>query len=237
MSYKALIVLIVALSVRCFATITITQHTANMANGTGGTVSCALASTGSAHNIIIGTAIEGPIRVVSAVASVTDSQGNPYLPATGSVAANSGGFYRSEIWHSLAATSGVTSVLVTFSNSNGIYYNETFRSCFAYEVSGTLTFDGAGKVDSGSCVTTCLGASVSTSTSVGFCVGIIELFAFDQNPLTGNEFGGGDAEYGMPWISASVSLISSTAAAHQPAWEGAYTWSKPFTSSTACFKQ
>lgn len=210
--------------------VSVVQHVhASTTDHTGSTVSCTLAATGASHNIIVGAVATTSGAGALSVASVTDNQGNAYH-----LAANSRGTYEyveAEVWHSLGAAGGVTSVTVTFAGTPGFY-----RECYAYEVSGALTFDTAAHVDSGTCVASvCNGASITTATTTGFVLGFVTCDPIDQSPLAGNEFvSGGDI--GLNGSSATASLISGTAAVHQPVWHADHA-SQRFASSTAAYKQ
>jgi hypothetical protein len=182
----------------------------------GNIVVCTLASTGTAHNLIVGAQYDGPDGI--SVAGVSDNRGNTYSHATGS------GTGRTDVWHSLNATSAVTSVTITFSVPTT---NPYYRACFAYELSGSgVSFDSAAVVNDGRCAAkVCTGATITTGTSVGFVLGIITGTTITTiSPDTGNEFtSGGDLDIFPPtqptWgVSASASLISATQAAHFPAW-------------------
>lgn len=207
--------------------VSIIQHTTGHSASLGLTVTCALTATGASRNIIVGVASGSSGASNLIVSGITDNQGNAYQLAAGSRGTYE--YAATEVWHSLGAAGGVTSMTVTFSGNPGLY-----RECFAYEVSGTLTFDTASKVDSGMCVANvCTGASVTTATTTGFVLAIVATDPIDQNPKTGNEFtSGGDIGFG----GAAASLISGTAATHQPAWHNDRA-SQHFVSSTAAYRQ
>jgi hypothetical protein len=211
--------------------VSIIQHTTGYSTDhTGSTVTCALSATGASRNIIVGSASTTSAASAIFVSGISDNQGNVYQ-----LASNSRGVYEyaeTEVWHSLGAVGGVTSLTITFSGTPGYY-----RACFAYEVSGTLAFDSAAKVDSGTCLANvCTGASVTTATTTGFVLGIVLTDPIDQNPKTGNEFtSGGDID-GLRGYGAAASLISGTAAAHQPVWHNDRA-SQHFVSSTAAYRQ
>jgi hypothetical protein len=219
--------------------VAIVQHVKNHLYSWGTTISCTLSSTGASRNIIVGAV--STAEVVS-VSSVTDNQSNTYVQASGSSAV--GNAHAVAIWHSLGTTAGVTSVTITFSappnTSCSLVACGTYKACFAYEVSGSLTFDVAGKIDSATCTSNiCQGASVTTATSTGFVLGVTATgnAPVDQNPNSGNEFtSGGDIDDFGNGVSAA--LISGTAAAHQPAWHNYWPdRAGTFTSSTAAYKQ
>jgi hypothetical protein len=217
--------------------VAIIQHSHSHLYTWGTTISCTLSSTGASRNIIVGAV--STAEVVS-VSSVTDNQSNTYVQASGSSAVGNG--HTVAIWHSLGTTAGVTSVTVTFSappnTSCNLVACGMYKACFAYEVSGAVTFDAASKVDNGNCVgAVCTGAAVTTATTTGFVLGIIVNAPVDQNPNSGNEFtSGGDIDdFGE---GAAASLVSSTAASHTPAWHSAWTdRNGNFISSTAAYKQ
>jgi hypothetical protein len=236
MTYRGLIVVLIALSAPCFGAIAIIQHVHSTSIDKGSTVTCQLSSTGAGRNIIVGAAVTGQFGV--GVVSVTDNQGNIYTQAPGS--RGSMGSYVSEIWHSLGTVAGVTNVSVAFfvppppvPETDG--YN---KMCFAYEVSGAVTFDTAAKLSSQLCVgNLCTGASVTTATTTGFVLGVIVVVMdpIDQSPNAGNEFTSG-GEIDSMGVGAAASLISSTAASHQPVWHISAV-PEAFCTSTAAYRQ
>jgi hypothetical protein len=216
--------------------VAIIQHVSGRAIGTGSSVSCALTSTGASRNIIVGAVSTFSVGMGAVVvSSVVDDRGNTYVQAPGSRGLNAGSLHGSEIWHSLNTVAGVTVVTVTFS-AGAITY-PYYKACFAYEVSGSMTFDTASKVDVGTCDVTnvCTGAAAITATTTGFVLGIIVVDPVNQNPNSGNEFtSGGDID--LTGNGASASLISSTASSHGPAWHSTLA-GDGFTSSTSAYKQ
>jgi hypothetical protein len=230
---KRLLILALLLMVPpAFGAISIIQHVHNHVYTNGATVTCTLSSTGASRNIIVGAMSATSGAGAVSVSSVADNQLHTFVQASGSRGVHAGNLHGSEIWHALNVSAGVTTVTVTFSGEATSYW----KACFAYEVSGTVTFDTAAKVDTGTCVTLiCTGASVTTATTTGFVLGVIVVDPVDQNPNSGNEFtSGGDTD--TDGNGAAVSLISSTAAAHQPVWHGSV-GADTFTSSTAAYKQ
>ena len=234
-------VILVAVACPAFGAVAIIQHVSNHAYGNGATVACTLSSTGASRNIIVGAVSASSGDSVLTVSGVADNQGNLYSLASGSRGTYTGNLHGSEIWHSLNATSGVTSITATFTGSTTSYY----KGLFCYEVSGTaVTFDTAGKVDAGTCsANLCTGASVSTATSVGFVLGIIIVDPVDLTPAAANEFvSGGNIDstgtVGATVVGggASCSLISASASAHLPSWH-ITSATAPFTSSTSAYKQ
>jgi hypothetical protein len=242
MSYKRLLVVLIALSISCSATITVIQHSHAESINNGSTVTCTLSATGASRNIIVGAV--HTLHEAVWVASVTDNKGNIYVQPPGNAlgpnnwelpGAHGGVFATefSEIWHSLGTSAGVTSVTITFNMPlpQIVPVPMVFsKACFAYEIDGAgMTFDAyASQLSpfSPPCVVNlCTGASVSTNANVGFVLGIIVVAGYssvplrlvDQSPANGNEFTAG-SEIALGGITAAASLISSTAAAHQPAW-------------------
>ncbi len=210
--------------------VSIIQHGhAATTDHTGATVTCALTATGAGRNIIVGAVSSTSGASAIAVSGVSDNQGNTYQLAPGSRGVYE--YVETEVWHSLGAVGGVTSLTVTFSGTPGYY-----RECFVFEVAGAVTFDTAAKVDSGTCVANvCTGASITTATTTGFVLGIVGADPVDQNPLAGNEFvSGGDI--GLNGSGAAASLVSSTAASHRPAWHSDRD-GQHFASSTAAYRQ
>jgi hypothetical protein len=227
------IILILALllsAVSCRAAITETQHKVNRSTASATTVSVTMTST-AAGALIVVAADNASSRTVS---SITDNLGtNTYVQASG--AASSNGTDRGDIWYCLNANSGITSVTITFSGAAGTFNKEGF----VFEVAGfvSATFDLAGAVNTQTAnVVTVNGPSITTTSTIGFAVGLA--VAANQivapNPQAGNEFtAGGDISAAS---NASASLISTTAAPHQPVWND-NTTSGTFCSSVAAFKE
>ena len=237
--------------------VSVVQHVHGHSIGLGSTVACSLTATGVSRNVIVATlgttggGGDGNAALAYPVSSVTDNIGNTYSQAPGTRGIYE--YWGTEVWHSLAATSGVTTVTVTFSGKNSYY-----RACFAYEVAGILTFDSATQLsmvwsrqpgNNEACVSlTCTGPAITTTTATTFVLAVYGGFPVDQNPIAGNEFtSGGDIDIPGNFGAAAVSLISSTAAAHRPVWhadatkiylpgqsESAY---PRFAASVAAYKQ
>lgn len=246
---KLVILALLLMSPAVFGAISIVQSARTFLYDASTTVSCGLSPTGASHNLIVGAIRE---TFGSGVASVVDNQGNTYTRASGSGA-------RAEIWHSLGATAGVTSVTISFGSISNYGFGVGYKQCFVYEVAGTVTFDAAANLDSGQCTSSvCNGQAVNTSTSTGFVVGIIFHDALEQNyifgtpryydpnygnPKIGNEFTAGSLIGLWAW-SGAVGLISTNAASHQPVW-GQYSQVNSlhddpdllFSTATAAYKQ
>lgn len=215
------------------AAVTLTQHQFVYSNANSDTASCTVTSTAAASLIVVSTA---GFNLPRTVTQVTDNIGNTYTQATGSVGSNTtGASGTTDVWYCLSASAGVTSVSVKWSVSD-----TADKVVFVHEVAGfsSVSFDLAAVVNNGiaGVSTDINGASVTTTGTTGFVVGVVGLgiHSIAVNPKAGNEFtAGGDID--PTTGSAACSLISSTAAAHQPIWTDT-TVSDVYVSSTAAFK-
>lgn len=216
--------------------ITVTQHKSGHSTASATTVTVTTTSTGSGKLLVVAACNAGTRTV--AASGVTDNIGNTYTQATNAAANANSSVDNSDIWYCLSATSGVTTITITFTGSAGTFV----KDAEAWEVSGftSAAFDLAGhtndNADGGDNVTD--GTSVTTTSTTGFIVGAIKVPAgsvVDVNPNTGNEFtSGGDIASGTD--SAFCSFISSTAAAHKPQWHHGNSFINSAT-STAAFKE
>lgn len=204
----------------------VTQHslTSSAANAT--TVTATVTSTTAGTLLIFGCSNAGT-RTVSGVTAGSDNA----LQCTG--AASLAGALGSDVWYVLSGVGGVTSIVCTFSGAAG-----TFGKVLeVWEVSGLTgaAFDVAAKADTQTGgANTCNGATVTTATTNGFVVGnlVVSTGTLTGNPKGGNEFtSGGDTGS----VYAYCSLISSTAAGHQPVWASSAV-APVFCTSTGAFK-
>jgi hypothetical protein len=244
---KLLIVALLLMSPAAFGAVSITQSAKNWAYDAGTDVTCTLAApSGASHSLIVGTVREsfGSVHGEDGVVSIADNRGNTYTRATGL------GGTRAEIWHSLGATSGVTSLTISFSPRNYFGFGVGYKECFVYEVSGIAALASAAQVYSAGCVASvCTGASVTSGSTTGFVLGIALLDGLDQNcvadpnylncgnPNPGNEFVSGSLPGLWGW-SGAVSLLSTGASLHAPAWhlENTTVTNFSFSSSTAAYQ-
>ena len=209
--------------------ITITQHKFTDTSASANTAAVTLTSTGASKLLVVLSANTG----ARTVTSVTDNKSNSYTQFP-SAAINGANSRSLDCWYCAGAISGVTTVTVHYSGSAG-----TFEKVVeVWEVAGFTSpaTDGTASVGTGTCVaTTATGASVTTTRTVGFVAAIIVVGgAIAANPASGNEFtSGGDITSNA---NAACSLISTTAAGHQPVWTD-NTSSDAFTTITVAFKE
>lgn len=212
--------------------LSLVQHKVAQTTASQLTVAVTVTSTAVGALLVVCTGNNGTRTVVSVTDNATGGS-NTYVQASG--AAGTTGVDQTDVWYCLsAAHAGATTVTVTFSGVAGTFNKEAW----VFEVSGftSAAFDLAANVTNGTGVaSTDTGASVTTTSTTGFLVGVITTsFTIAANPKAGNEFtSGGDIS---ATSDAACSLISSTATAHQPVWtDGTATAS--FCSSTAAFKE
>ena len=167
-------------------------------------------------------------RTVDSITCGTDTP----VQATGARAVRAAGTYVTDVYYVLSCASGTTTVTVNFSGAAG-----TFKKMLhIVEVSGftTCEFDLADNADNqtGSGAD-CAGAAIVTTGDVGFAVGVIKVNnGVSASPKAGNEFDdGGDImdQWGV------CSLISATAASHQPVWTSGS--EQGYCASTAAWKE
>ena len=190
--------------------ITIIQHVGSSSSASS--TDCATTITSSTANLLVVGVTKN--ADTDSVSSVTDNIGNVYLQVP-----NAHGIFgaaSTDTWYCPNAAPGVTTVTVHWGVSS-----TSPRGNEVWEVSGfvapILDIGNHGAVaGSGNVVT---GATVTTTAVVGFISAIVLLGSgtVTLNPNTGNEFtSGGDTINGATY--GAVSLISSTAAAHNAAW-------------------
>ena len=209
-----------------FAAVSVVQHKVNFSGSGASSISTTVTATGSGNLLIAGT--------ISAhshfpVISVSDGTNNfiKFPEATGIDILNDA---QAEIWYLPQSTSGKTLITLTIGSTS------TFIGLEVWEVSGFTNPvpDATGTVNDGvQTGGTATGSAVRTRSSKGFIVGMdITEQAVSSNPAAGNEFtSGGDIDAGG---DAFCSLISTTAATHQPSWTDN---GNTFTSITAAFKE
>lgn len=214
------------------AAVTLIQHKVTQTTANQLTVAVTLAPTASGSLIVVCTGNAGTRTVLSVVDDASGGS-NTYTQAASAAATQAA--HQSDIWYVLsAANSGAVTVTATFSGATGTFNKEAW----VFEVSGftTAAFDGAGGVTNGTGASnTDTGAAITTTSTTGFLAGvIITANNITVNPKAGNEFtAGGDI---TSTSDAAASLISSTAASHQPAWTDSAA-AGSFCSSTAAFKE
>lgn len=199
------------------------------------TSAATITSSGAGHLIVVGLIAFDPAPAARTVSGVTDNIGNTYTQATGAASSSVSGSTTTDVWYCLSASAGVTTVTGTWSGAAWA----GSKAVIVWEVQGmtTAAFDLAAHVSNGTGAANLdAGASVTTTGASGFVVGVANTDnSIDLNPNTGNEFtsGGASDPSGTGWAGAS--LISSTAAAHQPVWHDTNPTS-PYGASTAAFK-
>ena len=206
---------------------TIVQHKTGQDQTNTNTVAVTVTSTVAGNLLIVCCANV----YATTVTSVTDDKGNLYAQADQAVASSATGTLGTDIWYCVNPIGGVTTVTIHFAGVSA-----AFREGWVYEVSGfqNASFDTAGHVnDQVASASTDTGASVTTRSTNGIVVGVVATsHAVTANPKAGNEFtSGGDIQ--PTTGNAACSLISSTAAAHQPTWTD--TTGGNYCSSTAAF--
>lgn len=203
------------------------QHTANSA-----TPGCNIAalSTGSLVIVCYSSQRSGGIQTVS---SVTDSGGANVYTQFGSGTAHSTtatSLIMNDVWYTNNATSGPTSVTVTPNAGSG-----SDEYVCVYEVSGcaTSSVEDGGNVLSDQSTANPTGPTVTTTTTTGFIVTILD----DPHGITGGTTGGFTSDFidgaGANSNGAFSHLITAAAGANGTSWtSSAGNWA----SSIAAFK-
>ena len=229
---KRILQLAIVLALWCIpahAAITVVQHK-HAAWASGSTIAVTITAN-SASNMLVVCAANRTTLTVSTVADNATGGSNTYTQFGAGSAHGVNGTRESDCFKTLsAAHAGATTVTVTFS---GTVTNSAHAE--VWEVSGFVTAAEDGGNHNGTTGANPAGASVTTTSTTGFCVGALETNgSLTANPAAGNEFtSGGDSASGADNYGF-VSLISSTAAAHNPAWTAT---SAAWVESTACFKE
>lgn len=208
--------------------IAIVQHSSIPSNASSVTVALTVTPTAKG-NLLVACCGNNGGRVTL---GVTDGASD-FKPVAGSVSSNVDG-RATDVWFLPLSSAGPTTITATFSGAPGTFE----KSIFFFEVSGFSSpgVDVAGVVNNGAGSGTDVnGAPVLTTSDQGFIAAIaIVASAIVDNPKTGNEFSsGGDLS---TFSDAACSLISATAAAHQPVWTDSVS-GVSFASSTAAFKE
>jgi hypothetical protein len=219
------------------AAVTIVQHKANSSSTSASTLTVTIAANSAGSLIVVGAGAGNNTtqRTISSVADNATGGSNTYTCDANSQGSSTSGTLKiaTKVCYCLsAAHAGATTITITYSGS------ATYRDAVVWEVSGFTTagFDtSAGTTNAVGVGTTDTGASVTTSGASGFVVGFIDTGGWvTVNPKSGNEFtAGGDITSNN---SAGCSLISASAAAHQPVWtdgNSAYN----FAASTLAIKE
>lgn len=210
--------------------LSVVQHVVARSALSANSVTATVTSTTAGTLLVVGMAQDG--SSTNTATGVTDG-GDTFTAATGAGTSGGGNSVTSHVYYCLSGAGGKTSVVGTFTNTD-----TSIKTIEVWEVSGwnTCVFDLAAGTTNGTGVgTDYSGPSVTTTGTTGFVVGVCVSagMSVTVNPKAGNEFtAGGD-------ISAEgkgfCSLISSTAAAHQPVWTGDSSGIS-FNASTAAFK-
>lgn len=178
--------------------------------GAGTTVVITVSATAIGSCLVVGIT-NGQSATVSTITDNASGGSNTYVQATNALGTNAG--KRADTWYCLSATNGGATTITITVSASGSERQATF-----WEVSGftTAAFDIANNAGGTGSGTTDNGASVTTTGTTGFVVGSLITSGFiSANPKAGNEFTSGGATAGT---GGGISLISSTAAAHQPVW-------------------
>lgn len=205
--------------------LSVVQHKLANSAANSTTLDITVTSTGAGNLLVCGASNQGT-RTVTGI-----SGGGTWVQFPSAEITVSG--RETDIWYVVSSSSGVTTVTITYSGAAGTFS----KTGEVWEVSGftTAAEDGANTTSGNTAGGTMTGAAVVTTSTNGFVVGINGNAAtgtIDQNPAAGNEFtSGGDSvdRFG------AVSLISSTAVSHTPAWH--VTADVAFVASTAAFKE
>jgi hypothetical protein len=209
------------------------QHATNGTTANQATVAVTIAASTAGNHIIVGAGNNGGLTVTGVTDNATGGS-NVYSQIAGAQSDRDGGAGgKGDVWASLSTPrGGATTVTITFSSAT-----TNVKVGFVDEVSGLVgaSLDVAAVVNQQTTGTTDSGASVTTSSTDGFVFGLcITGNGITANPAAGNEFtAGGDIESVIS-LWAACSLISTTAAAHQPKWTD--TAGQNFCASTVAFK-
>jgi len=215
-----------------FASLTIVQHTNNgFSLPVSTTWSLPITATGNG-NLLVAGILSACSSQYATISSVSDGTNNfTQFPNAVGETLVSPTYYLSDVWYLPKSNSAKTTITVNLNTSGDI-------SVEIWEISGFTNPipDVAGVVNNGTDVAnTDTGAAVITTSTTGFVVGEnCTQYQVTANPAAGNEFtSGGDID---PNHNGFCSLISSTAASHQPTWTDSTNGSL-FVSSTAAFKE
>lgn len=225
-----LAVILNLLSLPSWAAIAIVQH-----NGAGSAVNStdvAVTVSATTANLLVVAAVRN--GSTDSVSSVSDNMGNTYSQASSARGTSSS--ITSDIWYCANAVPGVTTVTVHWGATS-----ITAKFGEVWEVSGfqAAVQDGGNHSGSSGVANVITGASITTTSTNGFAAAIVinGNSAIDQNPNGGNEFSsGGDILTTGSNNVGAVSLLSSTAVAHNAAWH-ATTATPNETNSIAAFKE
>lgn len=208
------------------------QHKVGETNANQATLPITVTAT-SAGNLMVVAACNTGTLTVSGVADNAAGGSSVYAQVAGAQFVGNANDL-GDVWASLNVKGGVTQVTITFSAAD-----TSIKDGWAMEVSGLSspvvdvknvanTQTGVGTTDTG--------ASVTTTATDGFIIGVITTSGsvLGGNPAGGNEFtAGGDVQ--ATTGNGAVSLISTTAAAHQPVWTDAGS-AQTFGAATVAFK-
>lgn len=210
--------------------LSVVQHKVNHSVASSNQVAVTVTSTGAGNLLVVLTKSGGGY----ATTAVSDGT-NSFTQFPGAAVTFTGGD-ASDCWYLKSSASGKTTITITVATSD-----TNSKDGWVWEVSGftnPLT-DVTGAVTNGTgSGTTLTGAAVTTHETTGFAVAMCDCnsgqVAAGGNPKSGNEFsaGGDIASSG----EGGVSLISTTAASHQPVWTGTVS-GDTFGAITAAFKE
>lgn len=213
--------------------ITVTQHQHNDSILSATTVAVTVSALGTGNLLVVGCGNNGT-RTVSGVSDGA----NTYLQGPTCAASANTSADNTDIWYCLSSASGPTTVTVTFTGVAGTFA----KDAEVWEVHGFTTagLDVHGIVNNTQ-QTNQLdnGASVTTTSTVGFIAACCHTStsgggSISLNPNTGNEFSSGGDISGT--LFGAVSLISTTAAAHQAVWGDGNSFLN-YCNSTLAFKE
>lgn len=209
---------------------TLVQHKFGETAAIQATVPITVASTTAGNLVVVGACNTGTMTVTG-VADDAAGGTSVYTQVSGAQF-NGTANDKGDVWWCSSIKNGVTTITITFSASDG-----SIKDGWAMEVSGLTgpVIDGSAAVVSNqsNVGTVDNGASVTTTATDGFVFGLVTTSnAISANPQAGNEFSAGGDIQGLTG-NAACSLISTTAAAHQPKWtDGASTYG----AATVAFK-
>lgn len=196
------------------AAIVVVQHNKNDSGSTGlTTLAVTVSATASGNIIVVGVAGGNTTNTATGVTDNGSGGSSTYTLVSGTAGGpDPGGGFTSFYW-TTSSHSGATTITATYSSVD-------FPMVVVWEVSGFTTpvVDGTNTIDTTSGTTTANGASITTTGATSFVAAIITLdHSVSQNPKVGNEFTSG-GDIGAATGGAGTSLVSVSAAAHQPVW-------------------
>ena len=201
------------------------------------TLTCTVPATSGSLLVVAPSNFNSTARTVSKVCldGTTCAAGNSFTQFSGAAAAGSSSVPATDIWYLANPNTGKTTVTITFSasasNTEVTYWELVKGTGTSWATDGTTPVH-LGSVSS----STASGGSVTTTGSADFCAATFGVSGtVSAAPLSGNEFiypNAGASGY-SDGAGASVSLLTTSATAHQPKIG---VNSGTFNSSTGCFK-